>query len=248
MSRRSPETASVWFFIGVWWITTLSLCAAPDPDLFDGRVASSPPPPPASAPSVEPQAAGGKEAQSEGGGPEEAASVARDLSEVDGVKVGEQVSAESSKTAEATERASNAGETTPAPTSGRDFESVGQAGGGESVERGSSPVDGTVAGGGGGGLPVEAIPEGATGGSGGGAVPAERSFEDFGFGSAGGVTETVEVNQSKRTSYPPAGSSTSSEPPTASTPPKSGSGGAGGAQPAAGNASSDYGSNLPSGL
>ena len=244
MSDCSPSATTVWFPLGLMLVAALNLSAAPDPDLFDGRVESSPPPS-ESSPSTEPQTASGEEAQNEAGDSEEAASDARDLSQVDGVTAGEPVAAESSKTGEASESASTLGETAPAPTSGRDLESAGQVGGGESVDVDRSKTGGSLAGGGGGGVPTKETPAGSAGGG----NPTERNFEDFGFGASGGASSPVEVNQSKQASVPPSGSSTGSVPPsTANTPPKSGSGDTGGSAPAVGNASGDYGSNLPSGL
>ena len=249
-SRSLLYTQCCFAWAGGLLIFVSALHAAPDPDLFDGRIMAPPPAEP-SEPSVSDGASGETE-QSAGEGSEEASSGSRDFSEIDGVTAGEAVGGEYSKT----------GEPTSSSGGGRDFSSVGEVGGGESVESASSksgattpsggsggvtPMDGGAIGGSGrgAGVPTEAVTSGGGSGSG---TPTERNFEDFGFGATSGPNSTVDVNDSKTASVPlPLGGSTTASVPSETSVPSS-SGEAGGSQPATNVGSGDYGSNLPSGL
>ena len=94
MSHCFQTVARACFFSGVLLLLAIRLSAAPDPDLFDGRVVFSPP---------QPSESGGSEEASEpaepsaDGGSEEPFSESRDYGSVGEVGGGESVESESSK-------------------------------------------------------------------------------------------------------------------------------------------------------
>lgn len=212
------------------------LSAAPDPDLFDGRVALPPSPSSTGQSPSSAEAVNEVEANTQSAAKDDASTESRDMNQVDGVSQGEPVRAESSKA-----------EGQPSSSSERDFSGAGQVGGGESVENVGSQSESAVGGGGStdsSGEASEAATQ--TGGSGGGSASSTRSFEEFGFGSSSATDSAVEVYRSKDLNV--ASSSTSSSSVTPPSTEKPGGGGAGSSEPAVATGDGDYGSNLPSGL
>ena len=236
-----------------------TLCAAPDPDIFDGRV-----PTPASQGQASANAAAldETEANTPNGKAAETPEQSRDLSQIDGTTAGDSVATQSSKTADA-EMGSK-----------RDLSEMNTVGGGQGVADASSKADTTSTPG-----IAEANPTGGTSGSGaavgvqsgstaannsvGGssAMPSGRNFQDFGFGSTSSdAAESVEVKRSKgvSTSLPggamptadqaPASNGIVSAPWSSSSQQKSRESAAGDSETTAGNIDADYGVTLPSGL
>ncbi|MGJ8639683.1 MAG: hypothetical protein ACSHYA_09845 [Opitutaceae bacterium] len=153
-------------------LLTCSAIGAPDPDIFDGRVA--PPDADAASESSEESSAAGETPEVHGSGAaSDSGSSERDLSEFGIVGGGETV-----------------GEQAP----------TGSGSGSESAEESVEEAEVATGGGGSGeGGSADESPGGAGSGSG---EPSEpRSFEDFGFGGVGSE-ETVEVNRSKSSGLP----------------------------------------------
>ena len=103
-----------------------TLCAAPDPDIFDGRVPASP-----GQASANAAALGETEANTSNGKAAETPEQSRDLSQIDGTTAGDSVATQSSKTADAE------------MGSVRDLSEINAVGGGQGVADASSKADTT---------------------------------------------------------------------------------------------------------
>jgi len=236
-----------------------TLCAAPDPDIFDGRV-----PTPASQGQASANAAalGETEANTSNGKAAETPEQSRDLSQIDGTTAGDSVATQSSKTADAE------------MGSARDLSEINAVGGGQGVADASSKADTTSTAGIAEANPAgESSSSGATAGGqsgstaannsvgGSSAMPSDRNFQDFGFGSTiSDTAESVEVKRSKgvSTSLPGGAMSTADQAPAqngivstsvrSSSQQQSQESAASNSETIAGNTDGDYGDNLPSGL
>ena len=163
-----------------------SAIAAPDPNLFDGRV---PPPPSQNSERSGAEGSTGQEpaAETQGGGEQSSAgSNERDFDAIGTIGGGQRVDGVESKTAPG--EAGTEGDEPPTPPET-------DTGGGGAGQPTDSQGDGNGVGGSGTG---GALTEGTGGGSGGDPSSETRSFDDFGFGGAG-PDKTVEVNRSKST-------------------------------------------------
>lgn len=216
---KPNESGLLCCLVPVFLIFSLPLEAAPDPDIFDGRVAAQ---------------------QGGGGDPSSGSGDATEASDQGG-----QSEAEAGSPSESGDAQPSA----DSRSSERDFDEIGRVGGGQSVstsdtksrEPGSLPSDREKNGG-----SSPGDPSAATGGSGDsrGSGGEPRDFSEIGGISSGG-SQGVDVNSSKAasSSLPTGGSGTSS------SQTNQGQGtGSGGSQTSTGSGSGDLGETLPSGI
>ena len=231
-----------WFSPFVCLSSVITLFAAPDPDLFDGRV---------TARSSDSESTAGS---SESSGEEIGDNGSEDGSAgVEGTDPGEQQNLES---------AGGPGGGKAVESSSSKVSSNSGGGGGISGSTETPPSDITDAKGGGGFSEATNQVETSAAGTGSAGTPTTeplgisgfdnqepRNFEDFGFGGAG-TQEIVEVNRSKESTAPASLSSGNSTIPLEvndfTTAP--GQEATGGSQAGNGSLGGDYGTNLPSGL
>lgn len=219
------------------WILFLAgavLTAAPDPDLFDGRLSAAAPQQEASG---EPPA-GGTEASpgAQGAEPQDGGSAASRDYESLGQVGGRPVASGASK-----EGAAEA--PPPSGSAGANGAGGSSAGAGGTSAGGADAPTGTLAAGG------AAGPEGAgqetPGGGGTAGSGEERNFENFGVGAAG-PDSTVEVNRSKASLPAGPAISTGTAPKGAGTGGEPQQGASGGAT--SGASQTDRGTDVPAGL
>jgi hypothetical protein len=237
-NRKSP--LNFWFSPLICLFSAITLFAAPDPDLFDGRVTTLSSDSELTAGSSESIGNefrdNGNEGGSAGVGGIEGVGQ-RDLESVGNTGGGETVESFSSKDA------SSSGGTERAVSDSRKTTTVRGA-----HSEPTSKVEASSVGIGSSGTPTTEASGEPSGGSG-FASQEPRNFEDFGFGGAD-MPETIEVNRSKESTTPTgllSGEST--------TPPKfndfttaAGQEATGGSQAGNGSLGVDYGTKLPSGL
>ena len=233
-NRKSP--LKFWFSPLTCLFSAITLFAAPDPDLFDGRVTTLSSESELTAGSSESIGNefrdNGNEDGSAGVGGIEGVGQ-RDLESVGNTGGGETVESFSSKDA------SNSGGTERAVSDSRKTTTVKGA-----HSEPTSKVEASSVGTGSSGTPTTK----RSGGSGFG-NQEPRNFEDFGFGGAGSQ-ETVEVNRSKESTTPArllSGNSTIPQKVNDFTA-AAGQEATGGSQAGNGSLGGDYGTNLPSGL
>jgi hypothetical protein len=239
-NRKSP--LKFWFSPLMCLSSAITLFAAPDPDLFDGRITTR------SSNSESTSGSSGSSGEEFGDNGSEDGSAGvegtdlgeqQNLESAGGPSDGKAVENSSSKVSSSSGGGSGSSGSTETPPS----DLTNTKGGGDFSEA-TSKVEASYAGTGSGGtLTIE-----PTGGSGFG-NQEPRNFEDFGFGGAG-TQEAVEVNRSKESTTPgrlSLGKST--------IPPKvndfttaAGQEATGDSQAGNGSLGSDYGTNLPSGL
>jgi hypothetical protein len=232
-NRKSP--LKFWFSPLICLFPVITLFAAPDPDLFDGRVTTrssdSEPTAGSSESSGNEFGDNGSEDGSAGVGGIEGVGQ-RDLKSVGETGGGETVESFSSKDASSsggTERAVLDSKTTTVRGA---------------YSEATSKVEASSAGTSSGGTPTTE-PAGISGFG----NQEPRNFEDFGFGGAGSQ-EAVEVNRSKESTTPArlsSGSSTITQKVNDFTA-AAGQEATGGSQAGNGSLGGDYGTNLPSGL
>ena len=239
-NRKSP--LKFWFSPFVCLFSVITLFAAPDPDLFDGRITTRSSDSESTAGSSE---SGGDEFGDNGsedgsagvGGSEGVEQ--RDLESVGGpggAKVVENSSSKFSSNSDVGSARSGSAETLSSDLT--------DTKGGGGFSEATSKVEAASAGTGSGGTPTTGPASGS-----GFDYQEPRNFEDFGFGGAG-AQETVEVNRSKESTTPVSLSSGNS-----TIPPEvndfttaAGQEATGGSQGGNGSLGGDYGTNLPSGL
>jgi hypothetical protein len=221
-------------FVCLFFVTTLF--AAPDPDLFDGRIITRSSDSESTAGSSESGGGefgdNGSEDGSAGVGGSEGVEQ-RDFEGVGGPGGGETVENFRSKDA------SSSGGNERAVSDSRETTT-----GGGAYSEAYSKLEASSAGAVSGGKPTTE-PSGGSGF----ASQEPRNFEDFGFGGAGSQ-ETVEVNRSKESTSPSSLSSAKSTMPTEVNDSTTAAGqeASGGSQTGTGSLGGDYGTNLPSGL
>ena len=237
-NRKSP--LKFWFSPLICLFSAITLFAAPDPDLFDGRVTTLSSESELTAGSSESIGNefrdNGNEDGSAGVGGIEGVGQ-RDLESVGNTGGGETVESFSSKDA------SSSGGTERAVSDSRKTTTVRGA-----HSEPTSKVEASSVGIGSSGTPTTEASGEPSGGSG-FASQEPRNFEDFGFGGAD-MPETIEVNRSKESTTPTGLLSGES-----ATPPKfndfttaEGQGTDGDSQATNGSLGGDYGTKLPSGL
>jgi hypothetical protein len=205
------------------------LLAAPDPDIFDGRIA--PPPPTESAPAASNETAGQDAGESDGASaPEEAASAGGDS-----VAIGAEDAPPSAES-------NGAAENAPESVASRSFEGIGQIGG-QPVDHPAAPDlpepprETTSAGGPG---TAEARGTAGTGEAEGGAATEARSFEGLDVGGSASREQQIEVRRSIELRPLP---QTGQRPAPSSTPERGGA-----SSPQRERAPAEEGSDIPSGL
>lgn len=239
-NRKSP--LKFWFSPLMCLSSAITLFAAPDPDLFDGRITTRSSNSESTNGSFE---SSGEEFGDNGSEDGSAGVEGTDLGEQQNLKSaggpgdGKVVENSSSKVSSSSGGGSASSGSTETPPS----DLTKTKGGGDYSEATSKVEASSAATGSDGTLTIE-----PSGGSGFG-NQEPRNFEDFGFGGAG-TQETVEVNRSKESTTPARlsfGNST--------IPPKvndfttaAGQEAAGDSQAGKGSLGGDYGTNLPSGL
>ena len=239
-NRKSP--LKFWFAPLMCLSSAITLFAAPDPDLFDGRITTC------SSNSESTSGSSGSRGEEFGGNGSEDGSAG-----VEGTDLGEQQNLES---------AGGPGDGKAVENSSSKVSSSSGGGNGSSGSTETPPTDLTNTKGGGDFSEATSKVEASSAGTGSGGTPTiepsgssgfgnqePRNFDDFGFGGAG-TQETVEVNRSKESTTPARlsfGNST--------IPPKVndfttavGQEATGDSQAGNGSLGGDYGTNLPSGL
>ncbi len=203
----------------VFLLSAVLLHAAPDPDIFDGRVTPQ-------------QSSGDDPAATVGDGASAATG---------GGQSGDHASASSSAQSPVSGRGASSRDFSQVgqSSSGQQVASSGSGASGGAAD--ASPAGTDAAAGGATATPAD------SGGGAAGAEPPPRDFSEIG-GLTGAAGQGVEVNTSKA-APPPGGAAGHSpgKAPTAPPDPGQGTGGSG-SQPAAGNQSGDYGQTLPSGI
>jgi len=207
----------------IFFLAATLLKAAPDPDIFDGRVVSQ-------------EQSGGSQSSTSGSGATEAS--------------GGSAAEESSSEQSARESSDTGSESSPGGASGRDFNEIGQVGSEQSVSTAEAkpPAPGgapSVAGSSGGSASGEPS---SSGGSPGASGTEVRDFSEIGGISSTG-NQKVDVNSSKTSpaqttnavGHSPDGSNTSRTNQGQGT-------GSGSSQPSRGSGSGDIGETLPSGI
>tara|TARA_B100001027_G_scaffold107498_1_gene74090 strand:+ start:1871 stop:2710 length:840 start_codon:yes stop_codon:yes gene_type:complete len=239
-NRKSP--LKFWFSPFVCLSSVITLFAAPDPDLFDGRITTRS----SDSESTVGFSESGGDEFGDNGSEDGSAGVGgsegveqQDLESVDGPGGGKAVENSSSKFSSSS--AVGSARIGSAETLYSDL--TGTKGGGGFSEA-TSKVEASSAGTGSGGTPTSE-PLGGSGFD----NQEPRNFDDFGFGGAG-AQETVEINRSKESTTPTSLTSGSS-----TIPPEvndfttvAGQEATGGSQAGNGSLGGDYGTNLPSGL
>ena len=220
-NRKSPS--KFWFSTFVCLFSVITLFAAPDPDLFDGRVTTHSYDSESGSTAGSPDSGGGSE-----GGEQ------RDIESVGDPGSGEAVGSTSSKDGASSEGVRESSGSTATPPSDSTVT--------------TSKDEASFVGGGSSSRPTTE-PSGAQSGGSGFDNQEPRNFEDFGFGGAG-AQETVEVNRSKESTIPASLSSDSSTiPPEVNDfATEAAQEATGGSQGGNGSLGGDYGTNLPSGL
>jgi hypothetical protein len=237
-NRKPP--LEFWFSPLIFLSSVVTVFAAPDPDLFDGRISARSSNSESTAGSSESIGNefrdNGNEGGSAGVGGIEGVGQ-RDLESVGNTGGGETVESFSSKDA------SSSGGTERAVSDSRKTTTVRGA-----HSEPTSKVEASSVGIGSSGTPTTEASGEPSGGSG-FASQEPRNFEDFGFGGAGSQ-ETVEVNRSKESTSPSSLSSAKSTMPTEANDSTTAAGqeASGGSQTGTGSLGGDYGTNLPSGL
>ena len=245
-NRKSP--LKFWFSLFLCLSSVISLFAAPDPDLFDGRITAPSSDSESNLTAGSPESGGGEfgDSGSEDGsagvdgteGVEE-----RDLEIVGGPGGGKAVENSSSKFSSSSGVGS--ARSGSAETLSSDLNDTKGGGGFSEATR---KAEASSAGGGSGGSSSTEASGEPSGGSG-FASQEPRNFEDFGFGGAGSQ-ETVEVNRSKESTTPASSSSGNNTTPSEVNDFTTAAGqeATGGSQTGNGSLDGDYGTNLPSGL
>ncbi len=226
------------FTVGIFPLVVLGIQAAPDPDIFDGRVnASGQSGESGEAQSNQPSN-GGEAGSSEGASPEKINEILDSLDRMGGTtQPGESVATNSSKTASSGGGSSSKPEAEKPsdgdfsqnakknPSSGGNAD-LGTSTNGSASEKGVNQS----------GNPPE-----------GGGAKTERNFDAFGFGVGNG-TEVAEIpeNSSKVTSQGDATGSGMT--PTVKPTEQTGGSGKAGSKPNKSKPKGDYGTNLPSGI
>jgi hypothetical protein len=237
-NRKPP--LEFWFSPLIFLSSVVTVFAAPDPDLFDGRITARSSNSESTAGSSESIGNefrdNGNEGGSAGVGGIEGVGQ-RDLESVGNTGGGETVESFSSKDA------SSSGGTERAVSDSRKTTTVRGA-----HSEPTSKVEASSVGIGSSGTPTTEASGEPSGGSG-FASQEPRNFEDFGFGGAGSQ-ETIEVNRSKESTSPSSLSSAKSTMPAEVNDSTTASGqeASGGSQTGTGSLGGDYGTNLPSGL
>ena len=239
-NRKSP--LEFWFSPLIFLSFVITVFAAPDPNLFDGRITMR---------SSNSESTAGS---SESSGEEIGDNGSEDGSAgVEGTDLGEQQNLES---------AGGPGDGKALENSSSKVSSSSGGGSGSSGSTETPPSDLTDTKGGGGFSEATSKVEASSAGTGSGGTPTTepsggsgfgnqepRNFEDFGFGGAG-AQETVEVNRSKESTTPARLSSGNSTIPQKVNDFTTAAGqeATGGSQAGNGSLGGDYGTNLPSGL
>jgi hypothetical protein len=237
-NRKPP--LEFWFSPLIFLSSVVTVFAAPDPDLFDGRITARSSNSESTAGSSESIGNefrdNGNEGGSAGVGGIEGVGQ-RDLESVGNTGGGETVESFSSKDA------SSSGGTERAVSDSRKTTTVRGA-----HSEPTSKVEASSVGIGSSGTPTTEASGEPSGGSG-FASQEPRNFEDFGFGGAGSQ-ETIEVNRSKESTSPSSLSSAKSTMPTEANDSTTAAGqeASGASQTGTGSLGGDYGTNLPSGL
>lgn len=220
MSLHVQSVAAACFFLGGLLLVAVGLTAAPDPDLFDGRVAVAVPKSSVSD-SRQTEVSDEVVEQPASNGSAKEASHSRDWSQMDHVSAGQPVSVQHSKSG--------------TPSGGGAVVHSPEAGAEASAVSGGVTVDAAAAMGGAGD---------ATSGR---AASEQRRFEEFSFGANSSESNgSVTINRSKNITVPASDASANTVPANSSPPVLQND--APGATPATKAGSGDYGSQVPSGL
>lgn len=220
MSLHVQSVAAACLLGGVLLLVAVGLTAAPDPDLFDGRVAVALPK--SSVPDSRQTGVSDEVVeQTASNGSAKGASHSRDWSQMDRVSAGQTVSVQHSKSG--------------TPSDGGAVVNSPEAGAEASAVSAGVTVDSAAA------------MNGAGDATSGRAASVQRRFEEFSFGATSSESNgSVPINRSKNITVPASDASANTVPANSSPPVLQND--ASGATPASKASSADYGSRVPSGL